>query len=127
MHRLSKTKYTHKENWVFLLNIDNILDKLGHSRCFTTLDLQSGFRQLRIKDYPDGVLNSRAEEIRGFDIHKTTFCTSYGTFYYVVMPFGLAGSFDYLSKICLVYLGPNQTTLVASLHRWYINILNQSG
>jgi hypothetical protein len=54
--------------------------------------LQSGFHQLRIKDYPDGVLNSRGEEIRGSDIHKTAFCTQYGTFEYVVMPFGLAGA-----------------------------------
>ena len=33
----------------------------------------------------------------------------------------------HLSKICLIYLGTNQTTLVTSLHRWYINILKQSG
>ena len=42
-----------------LANIDNILDKLGHSKCFTAQDLQSAFHQLRIKDYHDGVLNSR--------------------------------------------------------------------
>ena len=75
-----------------LPNIDNILDKLGHSRCFTSLDLQSGFHQIRIKDYPGGVLNSRGEEIRGSDIHKTLFCTRYGTFEYVILPFGLAGA-----------------------------------
>ncbi len=57
-----------------------------------SFDLQSGFHQLRIKDYPDGVINSRGEEIRGFDIQKTAFCTQYGTFEYVVMPFGLAGA-----------------------------------
>jgi hypothetical protein len=73
-----------------LLNIDNILGKLGHSECFTALDLQSGFHQLRIKDYPDGVLNSRGKEIRGSNIHKTIFCTQYGTSEYVLMPFGLA-------------------------------------
>ena len=74
-----------------LPNIDNIFDKLGHSKCFTALDLQSGFHQLRIKDYPDGILYSQGEEVRGSDIHKTAFCTQYGTFEYVVMPFGLAG------------------------------------
>jgi hypothetical protein len=47
---------------------------------------------IRIKDYPDRVLISRGEEIRGYDIHKTVFCTQYGTFEYVVMPFGLAGA-----------------------------------
>ena len=83
--------YTKKIGFA-LPNIDNILDKLGHSKCFTALDLQSGFHQLRIKDYPDGVINSRGEEIRGSDIHKTAFCTQYGTFEYVVMPFGLAGA-----------------------------------
>ena len=58
--------------------------------CFTVLDLQSGFHQLHINDYPNGVLNSRGEEIRGSNIHKTAFCTHYDTFEYVVMPFGLA-------------------------------------
>ena len=38
-------------------NIDNILDKLGHLKCFTALDLQTSFHLLRIKDHPDGVLN----------------------------------------------------------------------
>jgi hypothetical protein len=84
--------YTKKIDFA-IPNIDNILDKLGHSRCFTALDfIQSGFNQLRIKDYPDGVLNSRGEEIRRSDIHKTAFCTQYGTFEYVVMIFGLAGA-----------------------------------
>ncbi len=83
--------YTKKIGFA-LPNIDNILDKLGHSTCFTALDLQNGFHQLRIKYYPDGVINSRGEEIRGSDIHKTAFCTQYGTFEYVVMPFGLAGA-----------------------------------
>ena len=50
------------------------------------------FHQLRIKNYPDGVLNSRGEEIRGSDIHKTAFRTQYGTFEYVVMPFSLVGA-----------------------------------
>jgi hypothetical protein len=73
-------------------NIDNILDKLDDSKCFTALDLQSGFHQLRMKDYPDRVLNSRGEEVRGSDIHKTAFCTQYDTFEYGVMPFNLAGA-----------------------------------
>jgi len=101
-----------------LRNIDIILDKLGHSRCFTTLDLQSGFHQLHIKDYPDGVLNSRGEEIRGSDIHKTSFCTQYGTFEYEVMPFGLdVAPSTYQIKVRFVCLGPNhQKTLATSLY-----------
>jgi hypothetical protein len=46
-----RRSYTYTKKIGFALpNIDNILEKLGHSRCFTTLDLQSGFHQLRIKD-----------------------------------------------------------------------------
>jgi hypothetical protein len=59
--------YTKKIGYA-LPNIDNILDKLCNSTCLTALDLQSGFHQLRIKDYPDGVLNSRGEEIQGYRI-----------------------------------------------------------
>jgi hypothetical protein len=36
--------YTKKIGFA-LPNIDNILDKLANSRCFTALDLQSGFHQ----------------------------------------------------------------------------------
>jgi hypothetical protein len=97
--------YTKKIGYV-LLNIDKILDKLGHSRCFTTLDLQSDFNQLCIKDYPDGFLNSGGEEMRGSDIHKTTFCTQYGTFEYVVMPFGLAGAPSTYQKLVSSILDP---------------------
>jgi hypothetical protein len=46
-YRRLKT-YTKKIGFA-LPNIDNILGKLGHSKCFTALDLQSGFHQLRIK------------------------------------------------------------------------------
>ena len=67
-HRRLNT-YTKKIGFA-LPNIDNILDELGHSKCFTALDLQSGFHQLRIKDYPDDVLNSKGEEKRGSDIHN---------------------------------------------------------
>jgi len=71
-------------------NTDIICNKFCHSRCFTAMDLQSGFNQFRIKDYPNVVLDSRGEEIRGSDLHKTTFCSQYGTFECVVMSFGLS-------------------------------------
>jgi hypothetical protein len=64
--------YTKKIGFA-LPDIDNILDKLGHSEYFTHLALQSGFHQLRIKDYNDGVLNSRGQEIRGSDMHTRSF------------------------------------------------------
>jgi hypothetical protein len=90
-----------------LPNIDSILDKLGHSVCFTALDFQSGFYQLRIKDYPDGVLNSRGEEIRGSDIHKTAFRTQYIWYFEcVVMPFGFAGAPSTYQKFVSSILNP---------------------
>jgi hypothetical protein len=52
----------------------------------------SRFAKWFSSDYPDGVIISRGEEVRGYVIHKTDFCTQYGTFEYVVKPFGLAGA-----------------------------------
>ena len=76
-----------------LPNIDNILDKLGQSSCFSALDLASGYHQLRIKDYPHGgVYNSRGEEVRGSDVHKTAFTCQYGTYEFLIMPFGLTSA-----------------------------------
>lgn len=57
-----------------LPNIDNILDQLGHSKYFTTLDLASGFNQL--------LVNPK-------DIKKTAFSTPNGHYEYLRMPFGL--------------------------------------
>lgn len=57
-----------------LPNITDILDKLGHSQYFTTLDLASGFHQL---------------EVDPNDISKTAFSTPYGHYEYKRMPFGL--------------------------------------
>ena len=108
--------YTKKIGFV-LPNIDNILDKLGHSKFFISLDLQSALHQLRINDFPHGVLNSRGEEIRGFGIHKTAFCTQYGTFEYVVIYVILSRrSPEHLSKICFVDIRSYQETLVTSLY-----------
>lgn len=45
-----------------LPNIEQILDQLGHSRYFTTLDLASGFRQI---------------EMRSEDVEKTAFSTGF--------------------------------------------------
>ena len=57
------------------------------------MDLASGYHQLRIKDYPQGgVVNSRNEEVKGSDVHKTAFTCQYGTFEFLVMPFGLTGA-----------------------------------
>lgn len=67
-------------------NIDEILEKLGRSMYFTTLDLAKGFHQVEIAEN---------------DIHKTAFsvCTRDFTLTYEQYPIG-----DLLNKICLVYL-----------------------
>ena len=55
-------------------NIIDILDKLGKSNYFTTLDLASGFHQI---------------EINKKDIPKTAFSVDQGHYEFVRMPFGL--------------------------------------
>ena len=51
-----------------------MLDALGHSAFFSTLDLASGFRQV---------------EVSVKDREKTAFTTPFGTYEFLVMPFGL--------------------------------------
>lgn len=57
-----------------LPNIHDILDKLGKSQYFTTLDLANGFHQIEM--HPD-------------DVQKTAFSTDTGHFEFKRMPFGL--------------------------------------
>jgi len=57
--------------------IDEILDQLGRSRYYTTLDLASGYHQV---------------PIRPQDCEKTGFSTDRGHFEFVRMPFGLCGA-----------------------------------
>jgi hypothetical protein len=82
-------------------NITEILDKLGKSMYFSTLDLASGFYQI---------------EMDPRDIPKTAFTVEGGHFEYVRMPFGLKNApstfqrvmdnvlKDLQGTICLVYL-----------------------
>lgn len=82
-------------------NITDILDGLGRSKYFTTLDLASGFHQI---------------EIDPRDADKTAFSVERGKFQYNRMPFGLKGApatfqrvmdnilREHIGKFCLVYL-----------------------
>lgn len=82
-------------------NIEEILDQLGHSIYFSTLDLASGFHQIRVKQE---------------DIPKTAFSTHDGHYEYLKMPFGLKNApstfqrimnqtlYGLIGKICFVYL-----------------------
>lgn len=69
-------KITVKDRYPLPL-IEDQLDKLSGSRYYTTLDLVSGFHQIKISEK---------------SIHKTAFVTPDGHYEYVRMPFGLANS-----------------------------------
>ena len=56
---------------------EDLMDRLGSAKFFTTLDLRSGYWQCRI-----------AEE----DVPKTAFLTRYGLYEWVVMPMGLTNA-----------------------------------
>lgn len=84
-----------------LPNITSILDKLGKSQYFTTLDLASGFHQI---------------ELDADTIPKTAFSTEHGHFEFKRMPFGLKTAPPTFQRVmdnvlrglqnetCLVYL-----------------------
>jgi len=84
-----------------LPNIDEIFSSLGGAKIFSTLDLFSGYHQIRM-----------AED----SIDLTSFTTKFGNFVYKVMPFGLTGApatfqremnrilFDLLGKCVFVFL-----------------------
>ena len=90
-----------KKNLYPLPRIDETLDSLGGNNWFCTLDLQSGYWQVGMKEE---------------DKEKTAFSSHMGLFQYNVMPFGLCNApatfeammetllSDMLWKKCLVYL-----------------------
>ena len=79
-----------------LPRIDDLLDQLGNSRFFTTLDLASGYWQIRLSQ------SSR---------EKTAFAVPHGLFEFQVMPFGLTNApavFQRLMQQVLAGLNPEQ-------------------
>ena len=77
-----------------LPRVDDLLDQLGKSRYFSTLDLSSGFWQIRI--HPGSM-------------EKTAFSTPQGLYEFRVMPFGLTNApsvFQRLMQRVLMGLNP---------------------
>jgi hypothetical protein len=68
-------KETIRNNYT-LPRIDEVWDQIGGSKYFSTLDLRSGYNQIRVADE---------------DVHKTCFRTRYGAYEFLVVPFGLSG------------------------------------
>jgi hypothetical protein len=82
--------------------IDDQLDRLGKGKCFTSLDLASGFHQIPISDE---------------SIEKTGFITPDGHYDYLRMPFGLANAPAVFHRALLNALGALKDSIaVVYLH-----------
>ena len=80
---------TKKDNYP-LPRIDEILDSLKGAQWFTTLDLASGYWQIKVREE---------------DCEKTAFITKFGTFEFKVMPFGLCNAPATFQRIMNKVLG----------------------
>ena len=67
-----------------MLRVVDILARLGKAKYFTTLDLRPGYHHI--------ALNKQS-------VKKTAFCTPFGKYEYLKVPFGLAQAPSYFQKL----------------------------
>jgi len=76
-----------------LPRIDDLFNQLKGASLFSKIDLWSGYNQLKIKEE---------------DISKSAFCTRYGHYEFLVMPFRLTNAavafMDLMNRVCKEYL-----------------------
>ena len=70
------SKVTEKNQYPFP-RMDDLFDQMKGEKVFSKFDLRSGYQQVRIKDE---------------DVHKTTFKARYGSYEFVVVPFGFTNA-----------------------------------
>jgi Reverse transcriptase (RNA-dependent DNA polymerase) len=82
-----------KKNQYPLPRIDELLDRLSRAKIFSKIDLKSGYNLVCIADG---------------DEWKTTFCTCYGSYEFLVMHFGLTNAPTTLQNFMNNTLRPSQ-------------------
>uniref|UniRef100_A0A1S3X943 RNA-directed DNA polymerase homolog n=1 Tax=Nicotiana tabacum TaxID=4097 RepID=A0A1S3X943_TOBAC len=81
------------KNKYLLPCIDDLFDQLQGARVFSKIDLRSGYHQLKIWDS---------------DVSKTSFCTRYGHYEFLLMSFGLTNApetfIDLMNRVFSPYI-----------------------
>jgi Reverse transcriptase (RNA-dependent DNA polymerase) len=107
-----------------LPRIDDMLDRLAGAKYFSTIDLKSGYHQIRLSDE---------------DVYKTAFTTPFGLYEWRILPFGLANApavfqsvmnrtlQPYLGKFAMVYIDDVITySKTAEEHEQHLRLVLQA-